>query len=91
MYSALPTRARAEAWRQANGRSYTGQAQLATFLASDPRPLPVARPVRKLSYSQRLLCLLLTIVIAPFLLLAFLLVGERPSLTKKRLPTSHSR
>jgi hypothetical protein len=42
------------------------------------------RPVRPLSYSQRLLCLLLTILAAPLLLLGFLLVGERPGRPKPK-------
>ena len=40
------------------------------------------RPVRQLSFSQRALCLLLTLLAAPLLLLGFVLLGERPARPK---------
>lgn len=50
----------------------------ARFLAYQPAPAPAPKPQR-LSRGARLCCALLTLALAPFLLLAFLLLGERPS------------
>lgn len=43
---------------------------------------PAARPVRKLTRSQYVLACLLWVALTPFLLLAFVLLGERPRAAK---------
>ena len=85
----LTTRTRAESYLAA--RSYAGQAQLATFLARQPRVLPTAptRPAERHAYrlsisALRVIAILLVLALGT---LYFLLFGEerpervRPDLT----------
>lgn len=57
--------------------------ELAAFLAHQPRVLPLYPRPRPMSRTRRLVCLALLLVLAPLLLLAFVLMGERP----RRRPT----
>jgi hypothetical protein len=60
---------------------FTSRQQYLDFVAKQPRVLPVVpRPARKLSRSQRVLSVAIWLVLAPLVLVAFLLLGERPTL-----------
>ena len=59
---------------------FTSRQQYLRFVASQPRLLPTAPKARPLSRTQLLLCCLLWLGLAPLLLLAFVLLGERPRL-----------
>lgn len=54
--------------------------QFLRYEAQQPSPAPAPRPVRKLTRTQYVLACLLWVCCVPVLLLAFLLLGERPHL-----------
>jgi hypothetical protein len=56
------------------------QQQYLRYVASQPSPAPAPRPTRKLSLGQRIIAIALWVLLVPFLLIGFLLVGERPRL-----------
>lgn len=54
--------------------------QYLRYEAQQPRVAPAPCPSRKLTLGQRVLASLLWLLLIPFLLLGFLLVGELPRL-----------
>jgi hypothetical protein len=87
----FPTRNRAEAWRAAQGRTYQGPEQLAAFLAKEPRVVPSTPPMLSGGVVALAYRLLLFMLLAILVTVAFFMVGEeradsvvRPTLTARQ-------